>query len=93
MNNARWESPGDLEWGKQVETGGKQVDMIAGGEGQVGKATYLWMWLQSPRWLIPKVAQPQIPPSKSQKRAKLVSVCALTQQVWEAGSERRVVVW
>ena len=39
------------------ETG--ETGVIAGGEGQVGKATYLWMWLQSPRWLIPKVAQPQ----------------------------------
>ena len=64
------------------ETG--ETGVIAGGEGQVGKATYLWMWLQSPRWLIPKVAQPQIPPSKSQKRAKLISVCALTQQDWKA---------
>jgi hypothetical protein len=56
----------------------------------VEKAIYLWMWLQSPRWLIPKVAQPQIPPSKSQKWVKLVSVCALTQQVWEAGGKKRV---
>ena len=54
----------------------------------MGKAIYLWKWLQSPRWLIPKVAQPQIPPSKSQKRAKLVSVCALTQQVWKAGGKK-----
>ena len=38
------------------------------------------IWLLGPRWLIPKVAQPQIPPSKSQKRVKLISVCALTQQ-------------
>ena len=24
----------------------------------MGKSIYLWKWLQSPRWLIPKVAQP-----------------------------------
>ena len=31
----RWEGPGDLEWGKQVETGGNRcVCVIAGGEGQ-----------------------------------------------------------
>jgi len=30
----------------------------------VGMAVYLRESLQSPKWLIPKVAQPQVPPSK-----------------------------
>ena len=49
-----WEGPGDLKlgarWGKQVYSGGNQVGNR--------------MWLQSPRWLILKVAQPQVPLSK-----------------------------
>jgi hypothetical protein len=34
----------------------------------MGISIYLWKWLLGPRWLIPKVAQPQVPPFENRKR-------------------------
>jgi len=40
--------------------------------------------------VIPKVAQPQVPPSKkNQKCTMCVSVCVLTQQDWETEEKGR----
>ena len=46
----------------------------------MGIGIYLRESLQSPRWQIPKVAQPQVPPLKNQKRTMCISVCAHTQR-------------
>ena len=60
----------------------------------VGMAIYLWESLQSPKWLILKVAQPQVPPSKKSETYYVrFCVCVLTQQDWEQKRrEGRVVV-
>ena len=46
---------GDLEWG------GNRCIWGCTGEECMGISIYLWKWLLGPKWLIPKVAQPQCP--------------------------------
>ena len=48
----KWEGPGTSSGGKQVYMGVYWWRMY------VEKPIYLWNWLQSPRWLLPQVAQP-----------------------------------
>jgi len=66
---------GDLEWG-----GNKCIWGCTGEECMWESLSRYGMCLQSPRWLLPQVAQPQVPPFQNRKRAKSVSVCALTQR-------------
>jgi hypothetical protein len=46
----------------------------------MGTTIYLWESLKSPRWLIPKVAQPQVPPSKKIRNVLCAFLCVPTHK-------------
>jgi hypothetical protein len=83
-----------LKGWRGVSCGGKQVYSGSVRYGNRWESLPRYgMWLQSPRWLIPKVAQPQVPLSKKSETDEVrFCVCPHTTRLEIKRPRRRVVV-
>jgi len=76
-----------LEWVKQCIVCGEECGI------GMGITIYLRESLQSPKWLIPKVAQSQLPPSKKSEMYYVhFCVCPHTTRLKTEENRRRVVI-